>query len=43
MKYSIILFALLVAPPLCGAEQPFIESELIFPLGTLHSHSSSIV
>jgi predicted neuraminidase len=40
---SIILFALLWASPLWGAEQPFIESELIFPLGTLHSHSSSVV
>ena len=43
MTHEIHLFALLLAPSLCGAEQPFIESELIFPLGTLHSHSSSIV
>ena len=43
MKYSVLLLALWLAPPLCGAEQPFIESELIFPLGTLHVHSSSIV
>jgi predicted neuraminidase len=43
MKNPIILFAILLAAPLCLAEQPFIQSELIFPLGTLHSHSSSIV
>jgi predicted neuraminidase len=43
MKCSIMLGTLLLAFPVFGAEQPFIESELIFPLGTLHSHSSSIV
>jgi len=43
MKCSITLIALLLALPVFGAEQPFIESELIFPLGTLHAHSSSIV
>ena len=43
MKCSITLVALLLALQVFGAEQPFIESELIFPLGTLHAHSSSIV
>ena len=43
MKSFIFLFAFLLAPSLWGAEKPFLESELIFPLGTLHSHSSSLV
>ena len=43
MKCSITLVALLLALQVFGADQPFIESELIFPLGTLHAHSSSIV
>lgn len=43
MVVRIIPLTLLLAASLLGAEQPFLESELIFPLGTLHAHSSSIV
>ena len=43
MRYFIALLMLVVGPRLLVAEQPFLESELIFPLGSLHSHSSSIV
>jgi predicted neuraminidase len=38
-----MVLALLLAWPLCAADAPFLESELIFPPATLHSHSSSIV
>ena len=43
MKLPIAIFALLLTAPAWSAGHPFIQSELIFPLGTLHSHSSSIV
>ena len=43
MVVRIISLTLLLAASLLGAEHPFLESELIFPLGTLHAHSSSIV
>jgi predicted neuraminidase len=43
MKSCFVLLLLLAAAPIWGADRPFIKSELIFPLGALHSHSSSIV
>ena len=43
MKLAVLLCLFLAAISALAADQPFLESELIFPLGTLHSHSSSIV
>ena len=43
MRCSTLFCTVLLASPLCAQEPPFIESELIFPLGSLHAHSSSMV